>query len=673
MKSFSSLSRRGSKHEHDNSNEPRPIIVGYAFGPKKMSTMGIIMAEASKAVSTIMTTTSGASAEADSEKKELSSAIGGVEGAKRKPLSKNGQRTVSLTNSDAAADCRDVGVSHQTSEALRQQPRLLTRAALDHHAHGFCEDQLPNDNEDENSSIGSLSAPPSAVSQSLDWEFPLPSHTAGITASTANGTGKIQIRIVGGPVSGGILDIQNFVRFFGSSSSATANSLEDASMTTASTSLAFPPSSTSSSKSPAHISSYVSTRDAASKQPCRQQLIRISFVPIDLESPLEEQHGGNFDVILHKITEDILCLSQLFSSNSLQVKNTCDKIRDHASLRQNLGDTFISETEEQALNRVERLERYKDEHPACCLVDHPSNVRVLMSRSDIAHILTKCLVGVTTTSGIRVGTPRFRVVEIFGDNLADENVVAELIDTAPFTYPLIAKPLTAAGTVASHRMVVVLQREGLQKAISKSPCILQEYANHDGTLYKVYVLGDTVRVFPRPSLPNLPCGLCLSSHKYGQRSFLEFDSQRPYPTLTDFEIPNFNNDVEGDDDSRLFSSFEKSMHRDDSKCPDCQTSMKGTSASLKSSMTVTAEEIRPVAFALRAAFGLELFGFDILVKSQAPFGCCHRRCRNLEMIVVDVNYFPSYKEVANFPSMLAQYLAQRAIEGRMSTAAEFTT
>ena len=28
--------------------QPRPILVGYAFGPKKMSTMGLIMAEASK-------------------------------------------------------------------------------------------------------------------------------------------------------------------------------------------------------------------------------------------------------------------------------------------------------------------------------------------------------------------------------------------------------------------------------------------------------------------------------------------------------------------------------------------------------------------------------------------------------------------------------------------------
>lgn len=73
---------------------------------------------------------------------------------------------------------------------------------------------------------------------------------------------------------------------------------------------------------------------------------------------------------------------------------------------------------------------------------------------------------------------------------------------------------------------------------------------------------------------------------------------------------------------------------------------------------VTAEEIRPVVDVLKRAFGLELFGFDILVTFQG------------ELLVVDVNYFPSYKEVSNFPSLLANYLTQRAIDGRMNSPAK---
>jgi inositol-1,3,4-trisphosphate 5/6-kinase/inositol-tetrakisphosphate 1-kinase len=33
--------------------------------------------------------------------------------------------------------------------------------------------------------------------------------------------------------------------------------------------------------------------------------------------------------------------------------------------------------------------------------------------------------------------------------------------------------------------------------------------------------------------------------------------------------------------------------------------------------------------------------------------------------VVDVNYFPGYKEVPRFPALLAQYLTQKAVESRI--------
>jgi inositol-1,3,4-trisphosphate 5/6-kinase / inositol-tetrakisphosphate 1-kinase len=73
---------------------------------------------------------------------------------------------------------------------------------------------------------------------------------------------------------------------------------------------------------------------------------------------------------------------------------------------------------------------------------------------------------------------------------------------------------------------------------------------------------------------------------------------------------------------------------------------------------VTSAEIRPIADCIRRAFGLELFGFDVLVTS-------FQNEKEREMLVVDVNYFPSYKEVPNFSQLLAQYLAQCGVEGRL--------
>ncbi|OEU19388.1 hypothetical protein FRACYDRAFT_167635 [Fragilariopsis cylindrus CCMP1102] len=110
-------------------------------------------------------------------------------------------------------------------------------------------------------------------------------------------------------------------------------------------------------------------------------------------------------------------------------------------------------------------------------------------------------------------------------------------------------------------------------------------------------------------LPNLPADLSNATV-----DLVEFDSQRPYPKLKDFAS----------------STLSAPVH-----------------------VPVTVHEVKPIVDVLKNAFGLELFGFDILIGSN-----------NGDCFVVDVNYFPSYKEVPNFPSLLAQYLTQRVLEQR---------
>jgi inositol-1,3,4-trisphosphate 5/6-kinase/inositol-tetrakisphosphate 1-kinase len=78
-----------------------------------------------------------------------------------------------------------------------------------------------------------------------------------------------------------------------------------------------------------------------------------------------------------------------------------------------------------------------------------------------------------------------------------------------------------------------------------------------------------------------------------------------------------------------------------------------SSSSFPKTTTVPVEELTPIVAALRQAFGLDLFGFDILYTGEV-------------LLVVDVNYFPSYKEVTNFPYLLAQYLTHMAIQNRTS-------
>lgn len=648
-------------------HDPRPILVGYAFGPKKMSTMGIIMAEASKAVSTVMTAAvpvAGCVGENDDikweesrkqERLDLNTENGG-ENYKRQKLGRTESAdmvydavdydTKNLTASESSSKSKLLSKSQLTTAALEERGRKYEATKSEKHKAGA-------ESEEASLSLASLSTrhsisvpiQPSSGRGPDREKSAVDSRSLDLCGLEGIGSG-IQFSIAGGP--NGVSGIHNIVRFFRSSCSSAASIADSSTTMTATTALMPPSSSASSATVPMKTHSYV-------KQSQHQgshilQPIRVSFVPLDLDAPLEEQHGGEFDAILHKLTEDILCLSKLASSVA---RPSLEELFLATSDPLGCGPTSqmpLDDNQANAISRVKRLAKYKQDHPQCCLVDHPSNIQTLMSRSDIANKLSECLVGVTTRSGVPVRSPCFEVVgnSAFeldterggacpGNTMAEK--IAKKIHEAPFTYPLIAKPLTAAGTKESHRMVVLLNRSGLERI--QTPCLLQEYSNHDGTLFKVYVLGDTVRVFPRPSLPNLPCGEYLNMAT-AQHSFVEFDSQRPYPKLSDFGVFQ---DVDAaavkSGDSRCHASKRK---RDFEKL-------------------VTADEIRPVVSVLRRAFGLELFGFDVLVANRMTSydNLVHER----EMLVVDVNYFPSYKEVSNFPMLLAQYLTQRAIEGRV--------
>ena len=421
----------------------------------------------------------------------------------------------------------------------------------------------------------------------------------------------------------------------------------------------------------------------------RRHPIRVSFVPIDLDTPLQEQHGGAFDVILHKMTEDILCISKMLRSQQQHHVESVgckgDRVAEAVELLDSFGDAnhdamgnenadashALTRHQERAARRIQRLRAYKENsHPSCVLVDSPINILAVMSRADMAQVLLSCLEGVKTRGGISVNTPQFRVVEEGEESMP--SILAKDMDAAGFRYPLIAKPLTAAGTKSSHHMGIVLSRDGLMRL--KTPILLQEFCNHGATLFKTYVLGESVWVFARESLPNLPPGenelptkediryenrpsksyVEFERHA-GSKSYVEFNSQRPYPTLSDFGICDSNTVQEPDcKKARLcttdLNAIETNKHE--------ESDLKKTN---DLASYVTKEEIEPVTNILRAAFGLDLFGFDVLVK--------HDQSDNLnvsEILVVDVNYFPGYKEVPNFPTLLAQYLTQKAVETRMA-------
>ena len=679
-----------SNHYHSHPKQPqspqfqfhhRPILVGYAFGPKKMSTMSVVMAEASKAVSTVVThfpphlrnvkMNANIHGNGNSNGNEIQGECNRwtKEREREQQISKRKRNIQSMTSNASVSPCPSPSVSHSHSlsqlqdedyfhehdmvrdEAAKAQKVLQSQSQSQHE---LDDSSYREEEEAEYESMGTnlddTMHMPMHAHMPLMSTTPLPKITcifpdSFFLASSSSSSCKATPAVTAtATVSRSSYSNSN------SHGYPSSSSLGEASILTA--------TSTGSASgfggwlSSGGGSSIVTNINANADQPQHLQPMKVCFVPLDLDAPLDEQHGGKFDAILHKMTEDILCKSQLEIEMSMNIDMdvNVDLNMDSKTNTQSQINVQgpLDESERQALKRIGRLRKYKSDHPACCLVDHPDNVQALMSRSHIADTLSECLKGITTRSGISVRTPQYQVLPGREEGLdSGSNSIATLVAKqidgrglrSNFRYPFIVKPLTAAGTKHSHKMGVLLGRHGLEDVCgsgAKSVCgpsLLQEYSNHDGLLYKVYVLGDKVWVFQRPSLPNLPLGERNTGEGMG---YVEFDSQRPYPTLDDFGIGIWADKMCAGTSNGLSISS-------------------NTANISESDQGVTVAEIRPVADTIRKAFGLELFGFDILVTSG----------RRKELLVVDVNYFPSYKEVTNFPKMLAQYLAQCGIEGRL--------
>jgi hypothetical protein len=670
-----------------------PIVIGYAFGPKKMSTMGVVMAEASKAKVTTTATTPIAATLAAGTKRTVPSASLSFQKIPDENHTVATSASSVASSAIASASTPGTATTLLTWDALNSMMEPITQTIF---SIGSQEDCYGND---------------------------------GLASNTTTTN-----------------DLKHIVRYFQSSCSSAASATE----TTIST------KTTLSAKTSSWT---VNGRPQQHQHPYHQYPIRLSFVPLDPNISLEEQQGGKFDLILHKLTEDILECSLLETNMNNSDQDRPPPPQELSQPQQHVYENNSSSrsksNENESFQRVERLQNYQRDHPECCMVDDPSHVQTLMSRSEIGHVLQQCLQGVTSSSGIPVCAPKFvecRLPPVAPSFLSSRTVTticptspsghvdsaatssntettttAQLVQTLAdrlqeeqmHSFPLIAKPLMAAGTKQSHSMAVLLNSDALplflqhkvdqqqqqqQQTIQHQQqaqqqqqhnFVLQEYVNHNALLYKVYVLGDTVKVYQRPSLPNLPISevqrRTIGAHmNHSDKTdsslvnakkgvFVEFDSQRPYPRLQDFGINAVPSAAPTTSTTATVTTdATTAAPHVNAKTP---TLLGGAAAA---PTAVTEAEVLPIVNALKQAFGLELFGFDILVTVQEENQNADLTCdaitkttveedgqpvdsgkdTTVRMLVVDVNYFPSYKEVPNFPSLLAHYLTQRVLQSR---------
>ncbi|XP_052199308.1 inositol-tetrakisphosphate 1-kinase 3-like [Diospyros lotus] len=171
----------------------------------------------------------------------------------------------------------------------------------------------------------------------------------------------------------------------------------------------------------------------------------ILFVAIDRNRPLSDQ--GPFDVVLHKLSG----------------KDWCQVVED-----------------------------YRLKYPEVTVLDPPYSIQHVRNRQSmlenvVALDLPEC-------HG-KIDVPKQLVITEDPLSIPDE------VTRAGFRLPLVVKPLIADGSAKSHELFLAYDEISLSKL--EPPLVVQEFINHGGVLFKVYIIGETIKVVRRFSLPDV--------------------------------------------------------------------------------------------------------------------------------------------------------------------------
>lgn len=271
----------------------------------------------------------------------------------------------------------------------------------------------------------------------------------------------------------------------------------------------------------------------------------IDLIPIDPNKPLIEQ--GPFDCVLHKLN----------------------------------GEDWEKQLKEFSLK-----------NPTVCIVDPPDAIARLHNRISMLQVVSELKIKQENET---FGIPK-QIVIYESETLLNPNSWDGL------KFPVIAKPLVADGSAKSHKMSLVFNQDGLNKL--KPPIVLQEFVNHGGVIFKVYVVGEHVQCVKRKSLPDV------SEEKL---RCLE-------GSLSFSQVSNVTTHEKNDD------KYLKKMNLDDVEMP-------------------PERFITDIARGLRQAIKLHLFNFDVIRDSRV----------GNRYLVIDINYFPGYAKMPSYETALTDF------------------
>ena len=264
-------------------------------------------------------------------------------------------------------------------------------------------------------------------------------------------------------------------------------------------------------------------------------------------------------------------------------------------------------------NQVQQLSLH---HPNVVVIDPPEAIDHLHSRASMLDVVTSLKIPQVNQT---LGVPNQRVLEE-SENLVDS------IDEIGFKFPFIAKQVSVDGSAKSHEMFLVFNENGLKKLKLKKPFVMQEFVNHGGVIFKVYVVGDHVKCVKRKSLPDISEGT-LNSMAPDEGLLL-------FKQISNLFAKNDSSEVEG-----YISGVEKLVE----------------AAEMPPSEFVTA-----LANGLREAMGLRLFNFDLIRDSRD----------GNRYFVIDINYFPGFAKMPDYESVFVDFFCDVVEEKRRNVELE---
>lgn len=268
----------------------------------------------------------------------------------------------------------------------------------------------------------------------------------------------------------------------------------------------------------------------------------ILFVAIDQSRPLSEQ--GPFDIVLHKLTG-------------------------------------------KEWRRI--LEEYRRTHPEVTVLDPPDAIQPLHNRQSMLQCVAD--MNLCDFHG-KVGVPKQLVIK------RDASSIPDAVTKAGLSLPLVAKPLVNDGSAKSHELSLAYDQYSLQKL--EPPIVLQEFVNHGGVLFKVYIVGEAIKVVRRFSLPDVT-------------------KRELSKTAGVFRFPRVSCAAASADDADLDPSIGELPPR---------------------------PLLERLAKELRRRLGLRLFNLDII----REHGTRDR------FYVIDINYFPGYGKMPEYEHIFTDFL-----------------